>query len=446
MLEAFLTNINSENLFEKDQKILLAVSGGIDSMVMCELFSKAKFNFAVAHCNFGLRGEESDADEIFVKKLCVKYKVPFYNTTFQTELYATENNISIQMAARILRYSWFETIIHKHNFDYLATAHHQNDSVETVLLNLAKGTGIAGLHGIKAKRNNIIRPLLFANKDEIFEYVVDNQLIWREDSSNESIKYQRNYIRQEIVPKFKEINQNFEEAIGRTIQKLSAIEDYFNHEYQIFKKEHLIDKEGVYYISIENILTKSHLKAFYFELLGELNFGFTQTQEIFGALKAEAGKTFISATHILVKDRKDLVVTTKNVLVDFGTLDIDLETIDKLELALGTTKLLFTTKEITTENPLKTNKNTASIDFETLKSPLKIRKWKEGDWFCPLGMNKKKNISDFLNAEKVPLNIKKEVLVITSNGSIVWVVGYRIDNRFKMTDKTTKMLFIKKTD
>jgi tRNA(Ile)-lysidine synthase len=446
MLEAFLTYINSTNLFEKDQKIILAVSGGIDSVVLCELFSKAKLNFAIAHCNFGLRGEESDADEVFVKKLSIKYKVPFFTTTFQTSEYASENNISIQMAARILRYSWFEEIRVKNQFDYLATAHHQNDSIETVLLNLAKGTGLAGFHGIKSKRNQIIRPLLFAKKEMIYDYLVENQLVWREDSSNESIKYQRNFIRQEIVPKFIEINSNFEDTIQRTIQKMTDVENYFNFEFERFKTEQLIKKEGVFYINIQNIVSKPYLKALYFELLGEFNFGYSQCIEIFDSLKGEPGKTFISASHTIVKDRTDLVITTKDLLNEFGTKEIELKDLEDKPLEIGALKLGFKVSELVNGAPLKTNKNTASIDFETLKFPLKVRKWKEGDWFCPLGMNQKKNISDFLNAEKVPLNLKKNILVLTSNGSIVWIVGFRIDNRFKITEKTTKMLFIKKID
>ena len=446
MLEAFLTYINSAKLFEKNQKVLLTVSGGIDSVVMCELFSKAKFNFAIAHCNFGLRGEESDADEIFVKKLSIKYKVPFITTTFQTSEYAAENNISTQMAARILRYAWFEEIRNKHQFDFIATAHHHNDAIETLLLNLAKGTGIAGLHGIKPKRNKIIRPLLFANKEIIYDYLVDNQLVWREDSSNESLKYQRNFIRQEIVPKFKEINPNFEETIHRTIQKVNNIENYFEQEYQKFKTEQLSNKEGALYLPIQNLIEKPHQMGFYFELLSEFNFGFTQINEIIESFDREAGKTFISASHILVKDRIDLVITPKNLLAEFGTKEIELTDIDEKSIDIGLGDLLFSIKEIEAGGQIKTSKKTASLDFDTLKSPLKVRKWKEGDWFCPLGMNQKKNVSDFLNSEKVPLNIKKNVIVLTSNGSIVWIVGFRIDNRFKITEKTSKMLFIRKTD
>jgi tRNA(Ile)-lysidine synthase len=442
MLEGLLTYINDQNLFDKSEKVLLAVSGGMDSLVMAELFAKAKMNFAIAHVNFGLRGDESDADEVFIKKWAVKNKVPFYTTTFQTALYATENGLSIQMAARILRYTWFEEVMKKHSFKYIATAHHKNDSAETLLLNLSKGTGIAGLHGILPKRGHLIRPMLFADKEMIMDYVVENQLIWREDSSNESQKYQRNFIRQEIVPKFKEINQNFDETIERTIEKVNALELFFEFEKENFKTKYLIEKDGVFYLPFNKLIENRALEAIYVALFGDFNFGYSQIKEILNATQAEAGKTFISASHILVKDRTDFVIKPKDILNDFGTIEIDLGFENSVELKIQNFKLKFSQETIAENHKFKTSKKTASIDFIALKSPIKIRKWKEGDWFCPLGMNKKKNISDFLNAEKVPLNLKKDVCVITSNGSIVWVVGYRIDNRFKLSDKSEKMLFI----
>lgn len=442
MLEALLTYINSQNLLQKTDKILLTVSGGMDSIVLCDLFAKAKFNFAIAHVNFGLRGEESDADEVFVKKLAVKLKVPFYTTTFETENYAKENKLSTQMAARILRYTWFEEIREKNCFDSIATAHHLSDSAETLLMNIAKGTGMAGLHGILPIRGRLIRPLLFADKEMIYDYVSDNQLIWREDSSNESQKYQRNFIRQEIVPKFKEINPNFEETIKRTIEKVGDLELFFSIELEQYKNENLISKEGIFYLSIDKLVQKPYLKAIYTAIFGEFNFIHSQIMEIFSSINSPAGKTFLSASHELVKDRSDFVIKPKNILDDFGTKEIDLNFENEAKISVQNSKLKITKEEISENLKLKTLKKTATLDFETLKNPLKIRKWKEGDWFCPLGMNKKKNISDFLNAEKVPLNLKKDVSVITSNGSIVWVVGYRIDNRFKITEKTKTMLLI----
>ncbi len=442
MLEGLLTYINSQNLFAKNEKIILAISGGMDSMVLCELFVKAKFEFAIAHVNFGLRGEESEADEVFVKKLALKHKVLFFTTTFETESYAKENNISIQMAARILRYKWFEQIRIKNSYQYIATAHHQNDSAETILLNMAKGTGMAGLHGILPKRGSLIRPLLFASKDMIMDYLVENQIIWREDSSNESQKYQRNYIRQEIIPRLKEINPNFEETIQRTINKVKDLELFFFDELVKFKETNLKIRNGVYFLSFLQLNENGNLKALFIAVFSEFNFNYSQAEEIISSINSEAGKTFISISHTLVRDRSEFVIKENGDIQNFGTQEIELDFTKSLELEIQKSRLLFSPKEITADFKLKTAKKTATLDFDTLKSPLKIRKWKDGDWFCPLGMNKKKNLSDFLNAEKIPLNLKKDVFVITSNGSIVWVVGFRIDNRFKISEKTTKGLII----
>ncbi len=442
MLEQLLTYINSQNLFEKTDKIMLAVSGGLDSVVMAELFKKAKFNFAIAHVNFALRGEESAEDEVFVKKMAQKMKVPFFTTTFQTAEFAAENGLSIQVAARQLRYAWFEELIVKENFKFLATAHHLNDTAETLLLNIAKGTGIAGLHGILPKRGHIIRPLLFADRDQIFDYVVENQIIWREDSSNENQKYQRNFIRQEIVPKFKEINSNFEETIQKTVEKVGNLEKYFNYQLEVFKKENISIEAGNIYLDFSQLTKNESFKALYVAILAEYNFNYSQVKEIIETINAEPGKTFISPTHNLVKDRTAFVIKRKGILEEFGTLEVDIDASEIEKINLQNFQLIFNTKEIAENFKPNTSKKTATLDFETLKNPLKIRKWKDGDWFCPLGMNKKKNISDLLNSEKVPANLKKDIYVLTSNGSIVWVVGVRIDNRFKLSDKTKIALFI----
>ncbi len=230
MLKPFLTYIAEKALFLPEDTILLAVSGGMDSVVMAHLFHKAKFKFAMAHCNFGLRGEESDADEAFVKKLAKKYKVPFYTEQFETEAFARLEKISVQMAARMLRYEWFGKLLREAGFAYLATAHHQNDTLETVLFNLTRGTGISGLHGISPSRGRVIRPLLFADREMIYDFVVENQLAWREDSSNQSSKYHRNLIRNEVVPLLKQINPGLEGTIAQTAAKISAVEHIYESE------------------------------------------------------------------------------------------------------------------------------------------------------------------------------------------------------------------------
>ena len=440
MLDQFLSFINKHNLVQPSQKVLLAVSGGMDSVVMCDLFSKAKINFVMAHGNFGLRGEESNEDEMFVKKLSIKYKVPFMVTTFQTTDFAEIEKISTQMAARILRYEWFEKIRQEQNCDYIATAHHQNDVLETVLLNLTKGTGIAGLHGIRLKNGRIIRPLLFAKKEMIFDYVVENQIIWREDSSNESNKYQRNLIRNEVVPLLKQINPNLENTMQHTVERIAAVEDIFEQEMEMLRKQITWSDTQAIFVNYKAIQTLSQPVIKLSELLKPYHFTYQQSQDIFEAFDKESGKTFLSPTHTLVKDRTELVITQKN-LQSFVSRVV---TADDEELLMDDFKLIIGKSfERTEDFVVPTAKKMACLDADKVRFPLQLRKWKEGDWFCPLGMNKKKLISDFLIDQKVPLNLKKEVCLLTSNGSIVWVMGMRIDDRFKVTDKTEKVILLK---
>lgn len=440
MLDQFLSFINKHNLIQPSQKVLLAVSGGMDSVVMCDLFSKAKINFVIAHCNFGLRGEESNEDEMFVKKLSIKYKMPFMVTTFQTADFAETEKISIQMAARILRYEWFEKIRKEQNCDYIATAHHQNDVLETVLLNLTKGTGIAGLHGIRIKNGHIIRPLLFAEKETIFDYVVENQVIWREDSSNESNKYQRNLIRNEVVPLLKQINPNLENTMQHTVERIAAVEDIFEQEIEMLRKQITWADTQAVFVNYKAIQTLSQPVIKLSELLKPYHFTYQQSQDIFEAFDKESGKIFLSPTHTLVKDRTELVITQKSLqsfVSQVITIDDEELIIDNLKLTMGKPF------ERTEDFVVPTARKIACLDADKVRFPLQIRKWKEGDWFCPLGMNKKKLISDFLIDLKVPLNLKKEVYLLTSNGSVVWVMGMRIDDRFKVTDKTEKVVLLK---
>ncbi len=439
MTQAFLTFINNRQLFTKTNRILLAVSGGMDSVVMSELFHLAKFDFGIAHCNFGLRGEESDDDELFVKKLAKKYKVPFYSENFETQAFADQEGISIQMAARALRYQWFEQLLAREHFDYLATAHHQNDTLETILLNLTRGTGIAGLHGIKAKNGSVIRPIGFADREMIHDFVVERQLAWREDSSNESVKYQRNLIRNEVIPLLKQINPNLEQTIRQTVEKVAAVENIFAVEVEKLRTQLLRSEDSAFYLELAPLQATNEPLIKLAELLRPFHFTYLQASDIMETLDKEPGKIFHSPTHTLVKDRTQLVITPK-ALSGFLSASIEesqtgLE-VDGLRLKIAIQpKAGFKTL---------TSKTIACLDAATLQFPLKLRKWKEGDWFCPLGMNQKKKLSDFLIDEKVPLNLKSRVYVLTSNGSVAWIVGHRIDNRFKITDKTEQVMMLEK--
>jgi tRNA(Ile)-lysidine synthase len=437
--ERFLSFINKHQLIQEGQRILAAVSGGIDSSVMVHLLHKTGIQFAIAHCNFGLRGEESDADELFVKKLAKKYKVPFYVQHFDTAAFAETEKVSIQMAARALRYEWFNKLLNQEGYDYIATAHHKNDLAETVLLNLTKGTGIAGFHGILPKNNKVIRPILFMEKADIYDYTAAHQLIWRDDSSNTSNKYQRNLIRNEVVPKLKEINPNFENTLSQTAEKITAIEEWFIRQVKQLEKSVVSQQEGNVFISFKEIAVQPESLVVLQEILKPYNFNYDQVKNIISVLSDEPGKIFNSPTHQLVKDREHLVISPKN-LENFRSAEIA-----EGQQAYAGEHLKLSFEVVAAEGfKIPTDSHVACLDYALLQWPLHLRKWKDGDWFIPLGMNNKKKISDFLTDEKVPLNIKGQTQVLTSGGTIVWVVGKRIDNRFKITENTQQILVVRK--
>ncbi|WP_207220004.1 tRNA lysidine(34) synthetase TilS [Emticicia agri] len=441
MLHSFLTYINEQSLFTPTDKIVLAVSGGKDSVVLLDLFREAKFNFTVAHCNFQLRGKDSDQDAEFVKQLCASHGIPFRATAFPTQTFARNHKLSIEMAARQLRYEWFEALRKELDYQYIATAHHLNDSIETILLNLTKGTGISGLRGILAKKGYIIRPLLFASRADIENYVAEKQLAWREDSSNASNDYQRNLLRNEVVPLLKKINPNLEHTFARNIERIQAIESNFQKNLSEFKKAISQEANDALFLKIEVIQNWQSGAYFLEETLKEFGFNYFQSKEIYRSLCKSSGKAFHSGTHTLTKDREYLIITPKEettfeeLLIDKGT-----ETLDYYGLQLQ----ISNTSIEDWQNYLNTARNSDIlwVDADTLNYPLRIRPWQEGDWFIPLGMKGKKKISDFLVDKKVPLHLKKKTLLLCSDDDIVWVIGQRTDERFKVTQGTKQILRI----
>ena len=437
MLEQFTQFINQQALFRQDQKVLLAVSGGIDSVAMLSCFKEAGvFNFAVAHCNFSLRGEESDADEAFVKKLAKKAKVPFFSHSFDTKAFAEQEKISIQMAARQLRYAWFGKLMDNHGFHYLATAHHQNDLVETVLFNLTKGTGIAGLHGIKCKAGRIIRPLLFADKSQIYDYVAEKRLVWREDASNESRKYARNLIRKEVVPVLKTINPDLEDSIRSSSERVSQVEEIFYAHVNDIREKSFQKKENDLFIDL-NVLKACNINAVVlYELVREFGFEYAQVKIIYEKIFEGPGKVFLTPAFQLNVDRKFLIVTPR----DLDGFVPDSITEIQPEFNSKWLKMRFSMLD-GAGFQISSSDLTAALDCEKLKFPLEIRKWKQGDYFFPLGMKHKKKLSDFMIDQKIPLNLKERVFLLTSNQEVVWVIGYRIDDRYKIT-KNTRRIFM----
>lgn len=439
MLEDFKQFIEKHQLISKNERVLLAVSGGIDSIVMSKLFSLTDFDCAIAHVNFGLRGEESSADEVFVKKFAKSLKLPFYSIQFDTKAFAESEKISIQLAARMLRYQWFEEIAQKENFQKIATAHHLLDQAETVLLNLSRGTGLAGYHGIPIENGKIIRPISFASQEQIFDAVVKYKLAWREDSSNQSTKYARNFIRHEVLPKLQELNPSIEQTIYENAQKVVSIEQWIEDEYQSWLKTSVvIDSENL--LMVKNLDT--HLpknKVIYQKFLHLKNFNFDQLEQIFKATEEIAtGKIFESPTHILNIDREQWVLKTKDQQA-FRPIMIQE---DDEEISFMGKKLHIYFEEKTANYQIPTEAHVACLDADKLEFPLEIRKYQEGDWFCPLGMNQKKLISDFLTDKKVPLVKKQSTYLLLSNGSVAWIIGHRIDNRFKVTEKTEEICLL----
>ena len=440
MLEDFINFVQKENLFRADEKILVAVSGGMDSMVLSKLFSMAKFNFGIAHVNFSLRGEESLADEVFVKKWAKTLKVPYYSIVFDTKAFAEEEKLSIQVAARMLRYAWFEEIRVAEGYTYIATAHQAMDQAETVLINLSRGTGIAGFHGIPVKNGHVIRPMAFASQDDLFDFVVAQKLTWREDSSNESTKYVRNFIRHEIIPKFEEINPQFEQSVLETSRKIQGIEAWMREEMDLWRSQHVrSDAAGNIFVSLgESASITAKMRVLYEAFLKEFDFTYGQMDQLLSLSEEKVGQLFESPTHVINHDRGQWVISRKS-QHDFRPILVQEE--DE-EVRVGSQKMEIFVEENGPDYSVSTSPKVACVDADALTFPLEIRKYQEGDWFCPLGMNTKKLISDFLTDRKVPLLIKKETYLLLSKGSVVWVMGHRIDNRFKVSDKTeTVMVF-----
>jgi len=440
-LSRFRSFIELNKLFKPTDKVLLAVSAGKDSVLMAHLFNEAKFIFGIAHCNFKLRGDESDADEEFTRKLAEQVKAEFYTTTFDTKAFAKNNKISIQMAARQLRYDWFEKIRQAHEYDYIALAQHQNDTIETVLLNLVRGTGIAGLHGILPKRGTLIRPLLFIGRDEINMIISENNLAYREDSSNTSVKYARNKIRLEVVPKLKELNPYLEETFENNSRRFKDLEDFLNLQVQTLKKELFqVSPSGEIRIQLEQLKALSPLALLLYELFKPYNFTETVLTDLVKSWNGQSGKVFKSNTHNLFLDRNILILSE---IARTETTEI---LIDKTEKTLTFENLHLQFKELNAAGfKMLKDKETAFFDESMLQFPLKLRHWKTGDYFYPFGMQGKKKLSDFFTGLKTPVTEKHKVPILENgNGDVLWVVGFRSDDRYKITPLTKKIIIFEK--
>ncbi len=436
MIDRFFEFIKDKQLIEAHQKVLLAVSGGIDSMVLLHLFEKSGYEYGIIHCNFKLREAESDEDEDFVRNQVHIHGVPSWFKQFETKEYAQLNGISIEMAARELRYEYFEKIRFENHYDFIATAHHLDDLIETFFLNLSRKTGIKGLTGIKEKSGNIIRPLLFADRKEIEDFARYNFIDFREDSSNKEVIYQRNFLRNKILPLFSEWNPSFKNNLLASIENLKAVEQVYNG-YLSEEKEKVInvnDDEVV--IQINLLLNVPFPGTLLFEILAEYNFNSVVIGEIYDSLSNDSGKQFYSKTHRVIKDRDCLYLTpleNKEDRIYYIETD-DIELFEPLDLNLEKSQIKGF--EIIKDS------NVACLDLDLLEFPLLIRKWKQGDYFQPLGMTGFKKVSDFFIDMKVPIHEKENTWILCSGKKIVWIMGLRIDNRFKITSDTKRIFKI----
>ncbi len=428
MEKEFKNLIKSEFPFLGNSKLLLAVSGGVDSVVLARLCHDARLEFSIAHCNFNLRGEESDEDERFVVDLADALEVEVFTESFDTKKYAEEHKISVQMAARDLRYEWFDELSKSLYFDYILSAHHANDNIETFLINLIRGTGPEGLTGIKANNNNVIRPLLNFTRKEIENFARERKYQWREDSSNASDKYMRNKIRHHIIPVMEEINPNLLESFGNTQQhlreSLDLVEDYISLLYpKVVEKN-----EFGYSLDIEFLKKVPNPKQILYQLLK--SFGFTEWNDVYNLLEAQSGKVVYSDSHRLIKDRHKLLLTERKEKSTRNEYHLK-EGEDFMMFPLGTLYIGKVSKMA------KVTRNCIYVPKSKLSFPLVIRKWKKGDYFYPFGMKGKKKLSSFFKDEKFSLPEKENTWLLLSGEEIVWVMNHRADDRFAVEKKDT---------
>ena len=433
MLKVFQHLLQNRFSFLKEAPLLLAVSGGLDSMVLTDLCMNSALNIALAHCNFKLRADESDADERFIKDFSKTHNLEVFTTHFDTEAFAQTSKQSIQMAARQLRYEWFDSLQKQHEFEYILTAHHADDNLETVLINLSRGTGLEGLMGIPEINGSVVRPLLEFSRDQIHDFAIQEEISWREDRSNKSTKYLRNNLRHNIIPLLKDLNPSFIESFQTTQNHLkdtqSILEDYMLEiEDKVIES---IDENQIVY-NIDQLQSLNNPKAYLYQLLKTYNF--SDWTQITALLEAQSGKQITSSTHRLLKNRSQLILSKLN---PFSEVSIWIEA---SETNVSIPDQPFDLKLEITPSIGSTSEDVLYLDFESLEFPLRLSHWKSGDYFYPSGMSGKKKLSKYFKDEKLSLIDKENTLVIYSGDAVVWIVGRRADQRFIATKNSPKFL------
>ena len=430
MIDKFEKYYQVNELFNKADKILLTVSGGKDSMTMLHLFRSANLFFEVAHCNFKLRGEEANKDEAFIRQYCTNNNIEFHSVAFNTNENAQENGVSIQMAARDLRYTWFEEIRKENNFNFIATAHHKNDIAETMLINLTKGTGIAGLHVIRNKRDSIIRPLLCFDSVEIDSYVKENEIQFRQDQSNSDTKYTRNSIRHNVIPELEKINPSFIETVVTASVQFSELEEIVSQKIEEEKRQLFVQDGEGFKIDINLLKELSPLKTYLYYFLKVFNFNAADVSDVINGFEGQSGQVFYSSSHQIVKDRTHLLL---NKIVKVETEELEIHSIKDFPFDCDIVN-------ITSDFKIEKSSSFAYLDADKVKFPMRLRTWTEGDFFRPLGMKGNKKVSDFLIDQKVSVVAKKTVKVLVQAEEIVWLVGHRISDKYSVSSSTKRVL------
>ena len=428
MKNKFLENIKKNNLFSEEDKLIVAISGGADSVALAILLNECNFPIIFAHCNFNLRNEESDEDEYFVKKLAKKLDLECYVESFETEKFAKQNKISIQMAARQLRYSWLEKIRMETNSKYISVAHHKDDDIETYFINLIRGSGIRGFLGMKEKKNKIIRPLLNFERDEIESYLRLKNQEFRTDSSNTETKYLRNNIRKHIIPLIKDVNPSFSNTFSNELKYMNDVFKVFQNVINTEMKNIILSSSDDIILDKNNLLKSDNKKILLREFI--FPFGFSQTEQILNSCNDISGKMFYSKSHKLLIDRDKIIISELK-----NTEEICLEISENLPEINFPINMRF---DISEELSYHKSEEKAAFDFDRIKFPIQIRKWKEGDYFHPIGMNGKKKLSDFFIDKKLSRFEKEKCCIMCSDEKIMWIIGHRMDDRFKITNKTKK--------
>ncbi len=426
----------------------MASSGGIDSMVLTDLLVRTGYEISIAHCNFHLRGKASDLDEKFVADSAKDLQIPFYTISFDTKHYGAKNSISIQMAARDLRYEWFENLLQEQELHYLLTAHHADDNLETFLINFSRGTGLEGLTGIPAINGKTIRTLLPFSRKEIEQYAKENHILWREDQSNKETKYLRNKLRHDIIPLLKKLNPQFLDSFSNTLNHLDGSNQLVKDRIEELKKEIEIKEGKILKFKIQSLKLQHNPKAYLYELLKE--YGFTEWDDVRELLDAQSGKQIFSKNYRLLKDRDYLIVSplvTENKQSEQFLIDDSLENINIGNPPDSTGSLVLNFQRLNTKKKdipdvRKTNSKTVFIDKDLLKFPLIVRKWNNGDYFYPIGLQGRKKLSKYFKDKKMSLVDKENVWLLCSENQIIWVIGNRMDERFKISDKTKNILKI----